>query len=268
MIDLMRARLFVEAHGSAIDLARLHALLDHQLPAAIPTELKALQNNDGGFALAFNPGRPSALSPTAYALTWLRDLNLAASTEAQRALDFIAQRQTPRGLWRENPALQVYNPPPWMDPESPAADVYTTAQCASALATFSDAYELEVEQAVAWLQTQQSRDGLLIGFKAHSSWLAVPAFAAALEHDTRSTRRLIGGLGELLSSDWDAAMLAWLLQALLDGGYTRRTQLVNRAWQMLQSAQQPDGSFAAEDEDAVLTTLQAIDVAQRITIGA
>ena len=60
-------------------------------------------------------------------------------------------------------------------------------------------------------------------------------------------------------------MLGWMLQSLLDAHYTRRTELLNRAWLMLNDAQQSDGSFAAEEgEDPVQTTLQALDVARRL----
>lgn len=263
-IDLARARTFVETNGSALDRARLYALMDGSAPSAVPAELRALQNDDGGFAIGQTPGQPSALSPTAYMLAWLRDLQLVESAEAQRALQYIQEHQTRRGIWRESQIVQQYNPPPWMDPESPAADVYTTALCASTLVVLGGD-EIAAEQALSWLQTQQGRDGLLSGFKAHSTWLAVPAFAIVLDQETRATRRLVAGLGELLADDWTGAMLAWMLQSLLDGGYTRRTRLVDRAWAQLQSAQQPDGSFSADEgDDPIQATLQAIDVAQRI----
>lgn len=263
-IDIEAARNFVETHGTALDHARLHAVLDGITPDEVPEVIRTLQNQDGGIALGFEGGRPSALSSTAHVLTWLQELNLIDSPEAQRALEFIAQRQTPRGIWREDPALQAYHPPPWMDPESTAADVYTTAICASTLVV-TGYDELATEQAVDWLQTQQGRDGLLSGFKAHSSWIAVPGFATLLGHETRATRRLIAGLGQLLSDEWDSTMLAWMLQSLLDGGYTRRTEVVNRAWLLLNDRQQPDGSFGAEEGgDPVQTALQALAVAQRI----
>jgi prenyltransferase beta subunit len=265
-IDLKRARSFVETHGNAIDRARIAALFDNQEFDRVPSELQELQNEDGGFPVGMVAGRLSGLSPTCMALTWLRDLDLLNSDEAQRAIQFVVDRQTPRGIWRESPALQQYTPPPWMDPESPAADVYTTALCASTIITTSDD-ELPADLAVEWLQTQQARDGLLIGFRAHSSWLAVPAFAAIYGPETRSTRRLIAGLGAIFAPDWSAGMTAWMLQSLLDARYTRRTELVDRAWQQLRVVQQPDGSFGADEGDEpVQSTLQAIDVAQRMGV--
>lgn len=264
MIDTERARTFVQTHGDELAHLRLSALLNRKRPQTVPPSLAALQNSDGGFAFALTGGRPSALGSTASALAWLRDLQLTSSDEAQRALHFIEQRQSTRGIWRESADLQQFSPPPWMDPDSTAADIYTTALCASTLAVLGGD-ELAVDQAVAWLQTQQARDGLLDGFKAHSSWLALPAFTEIYGQETRTTRRLVAGLGAILDDGWPGSMLAWLLQCALDAGYTRRTELVDRAWRQLEQAQQADGSFTVDEgDDPVHTTLQALDVARRI----
>lgn len=262
-IDIERARAFVEAQGTAVDRARAAALRG-VVPNAVPDVIVALQNADGGFPIGLVPGRPSALSATGQVLMWLRDLKLVDTETGQHALAFVAGRQLPRGIWRERPEVALSDPSPWIDPDSTAADVYITALCANALAVLSDD-ELPVDLAVNWLQTQQARDGLLIGFRAHSSWLAVPAFERIFGQETRGTRRLIAGLGTILSDEWSSGILAWMLQSLLDARYTRRTELVNRAWMQLRDAQLPDGSFTVEDEeDRVQTTLQAIDVAQRL----
>ncbi len=263
-INIDQARAWIEQHGTALDRLRLTTLLGASAPEAVPDDIRALQNADGGFPVGLVAGRPSALSPTVYVLSWLRDLRLTDSDAARRAIAFIINRQTQRGIWRESREVQRFDPPPWMDPDSTAADIYTTALCAGALAVLSD-NDLPVDLAVAWLQTQQQRDGLLTGFRAHSSWLAVPAFAAIYGHETRATRRLIAGLGGILDDSWTGSMLAWLLQSLLDGGYTRRTELVNRAARLLESSQRPDGSFTVDEgDDPAHTILQAINVAQRL----
>jgi hypothetical protein len=264
MIDVERARAFVQTHGDDVQKMRLAALLDGKRPDVVPPSLGTLQNEDGGFPLSLHPERPSALSSTAYALAWLSDLQLINTNTTQRALHFIEQRQTTRGIWRESADLQRFNPPLWMDPDSTAADVYTTAICAGTLAVLGGD-ELAVDQAVAWLQTQQARDGLLVGFRAHSSWLALPAFTEIYGQETRTTRRLVAGLGSILDDAWPGSMLAWLLQCAVDAGYTRRTALIDRAWQQLERAQQPDGSFTVDEgDDPLHTTLQALDVARRI----
>lgn len=269
-IDIARARAFVEANGTPLEQARLLGLLEPQrLREASPPavdEFLALQQPDGSFPFDLVAGRPSAFSTTAYALYWLHELQQGDSPALRRAIEYLSDRQTRGGLWRESPALQAFNPPPWSDPESTPADIYTTALCAGALAIFSDD-ELPVDRAVNWLQTQQARDGLLTGFRMHSSWLSVPAFEKIYGQETRSTRRLIAGLGESLTKDWPGSMLAWMLQALLDAGYTTRTALLERAWDLLQNNQQSDGSFTIDEEDsAVQTTLSAIDVALRLSV--
>jgi prenyltransferase beta subunit len=266
-IDIARARTFVETQGTPLEQARLWGLLDPQRlrgtpPAAIDAFL-ALQNPDGGFPFDLVADRPSTLATTASALYWLHDLRLSDEAAAQRAIEFLSDRQTARGVWREQPEILAFDPPPWSDPASTAADVYTTALCAGTLAVLADD-ELPVDLAVNWLQTQQARDGLLVGFRAHSSWLAVPAFERIFGQETRGTRRLIAGLGTAFSDNWPASMVAWMLQALMSAGYTTRTSLVERAWNQLQTTQLPDGSFTVDEGDSpVQTTLTALDVALR-----
>lgn len=269
-INIARARAFVQGSGTPLEQARLLGIVEPQglreeSPAAV-SEFLALQHPDGSFPFDLVAGRPSAFSTTAHALYWLHELRQGDSPAMQRAIEFLSDQQTRSGIWRESPALQAFNPPPWSDPESTPADIYTTALCASALAVFADD-ELPVDRAVSWLQTQQARDGLLTGFRTHSSWLAVPAFEKIYGQETRATRRLIAGLGTSLSPQWPGSMLAWMLQALLDAGYTTRTSLVERSWELLQASQQPDGSFTIEEDDSVVqTTLAAIDVALRFDV--
>jgi prenyltransferase beta subunit len=240
-------------------------LLDGTVPRDVPPDLAVLQNPDGGFPYDLQTGRPSSLNHTSLVLQWLRDLQLGESEPANGAYAFILSRQTRRGIWREDPEIRAFDPPLWMDAESAAGDVYTTALCAGALLDHPNA-AVGVDRALAWLQTQQGRDGLLEGFKLHASWLAVPSFAELLGLEARATRRLVAGLGEALSDEWTPAMLASMLRCLLDAGYTLRTEVVSRAWLRLQALQQPDGSFAPEDEgeSAVSVTLTALGVAHRL----
>ncbi len=263
-MDLERARLFVAQHGTPIERARLHALLDDVAPRQAPPELTALQNPDGGFPFEFQSGNPSALYHSALALDWLRDLGQHQSETARGVYAFIRSRQRRRGLWRESDELRRFELPLWMDPESTAGDVYTTALCGAAVIPSGEG-DLAADRAVAWLQTQQGRDGLLHGFKLHASSLAVPVFAHILGQEARATRRLVGGLGEALGPEWTPPMLANLLRRLLDAGYGPRTRVVARAWEMLQGMQEADGSFSPGDEpeSATSATLLAIGVARQ-----
>ena len=263
-MDLQRARAFVETHGTPIERARLHALLGGG-QATLPPELAGLQNPDGGFPYGLQIGRPSTLNHTALALGWLVDLGQAEGQVARGAYAFLHSRQTLGGIWRESQDLPQDDLPLWMDPESAVADVYTTALCAATLLDDEQA-ELALHRAVGWLQTQQGRDGLLHGFRLHASWLAAPVFAQILGDEARPTRRLIAGLGRALTPEWTASMIAEMLSRLLQAGYTPRTEVVARGWELLQGAQEADGSFASEDgvEGAVAATLRVLDVARRL----
>lgn len=263
--DPQLARAFIAQHGTPLERARLAAREQKGAPHDVPPELAALQNPDGGFPYELQTGRPSALNHTALALQWLQELRLSGSATAGGAYAFLLSRQIRRGIWRESTDLQAFSLPLWMDPESAAGDVYTTALCARTLLGRPDA-DLALDRAVAWLQTHQGRDGLLEGFKAPASWLAVPVFAHLLGHDARATRRLVAGLGAALSDEWTPAMLAGMLRSLLDAGYNLRTELVSRGWTLLQTQQQPDGSFAPDEgtESAADVTLMVLDVARRL----
>ena len=263
--DRERARTFVRRHGSPIEQARATSLLDDRPPAEAPPELALLQNPHGGFPFELVAGQPTTLNHTALVLRWLKELRQAESETAKGAFAYVLSRQTRRGIWREGPDIRTLPIPLWMDAESTAGDVYTTALCAGTLVGRAGA-ELALDRALVWLQPQQGRDGLLEGFKLPASWMGVPVFVEQLGHEARPTRRLVAGLGAALSPEWTTGMLAEMLSHLLDAGYEIKTEVVARAWEMLQTMQQPDGSFAAaeEEESAAGITLTALDVARRL----
>lgn len=268
-MDIRIAQTFIEQNGSPIERIRLAALISRQPLHAIPTELAVLQNEDHGFPYELRPGAPSALYQTATLLQWLYQLGLDDMPASRNAAAFLTSHQTSRGIWRESRELQSLLPPPWMDPDSTDADIYTTAYCAATLALY-DPTSLFLDRAANWLQSQQGRDGLLHGWKFHASWLTVPVFAAIFGQEARATRRLIGGLGRAINGEWPPSMLASLLMWLLEGGYTMRTDIVAHAWVLLRDAQAPDGSFATEEgmDDTVEATQTALAVALRLRDAA
>jgi hypothetical protein len=264
-IDIQKGREFVQTHGTPIERARLAALLDGLRPAAIPPELHALQNPDGGFPYMLIAGQPSTLNHTAKVLEWLADLGLDNDPVAGGAIAFLRARQTLGGIWREDRMLQHEDLPLWMDPDSTAADVYTTALCGAAL--FKDETAIiQIDRAVTWLQTQQGRDGLLPGFKLQASAMALPVFENLLGDASRHTRRLVAGLGRALTPDLDGGLLAELLFRLRQAGYGFHTEVVVRAWDLLQASQAPDGSFTSEEpeEAPIAATIRALDTAHSI----
>ena len=262
-LNIRQAQTFIELHGTATERARMEALRGSGTDTVMPPELAALQNPDGGFPYGFQAGEPSTLHHTCQVVDWLEDLGQTTSQSAIAAYAFLRSRQTLGGIWREDPALRRDDLPLWMDPDSTAADIYLTALCAATLLRDEDA-SIGVDRAVVWLQTQQGRDGLLQGFKLHASWMAMPAFAEMLGQEARPTRRLITGLGKALTPEWAASMIAEMLRRLLDAGYSLRTEVVARGWELLQQAQQPDGSFESEEapEGAVAATLAVLQVAR------
>lgn len=263
-IDIKKGRAFVQEHGSPIERARLATLLDEARLTTVPPELQLLQNPDGGFPYQLEAGQPSALNHTTLALEWLADLGLDDDPVAGGARAFLRARQAYGGIWREDRALQHEDLPLWMDPDATPADVYTTALCASALLG-DDATIIQIDRAVSWLQTQQGRDGLLHGFKIQASTIALPVFADLLGEEARPTRRLVAGLGRALTPEWDAGLLAQLLFRLRQAGYGFHTEVVARAWDLLQAAQIPDGSFTTEEpEGNMAVTIRALDIAYSV----
>lgn len=265
-MNIATASAFLQAQDSEIVQARLTALQTRRA-GTLPVALLAAQNSDGGWPYAGVTGRPSSLHETVTVLEWLADVGQIETLAATRSLAFLVQQQSKRGIWREATTLVPFGLQPWMDPESTAADIYTTALCASAVAQWSE-HDLAVDRAVYWLQSQQGRDGLLAGFRLHSSWLALPAFVQALDATARATRRIVGGLGEALDPAWTGSMLARCLRTFLAANYTTHTPIVARLWTQLQEAQLPSGAVTVEEgEDQIEATLHAVAVALQLTKG-
>ncbi|GAC1359725.1 MAG: hypothetical protein NVSMB42_19140 [Herpetosiphon sp.] len=262
-MDLQAAITFVATRGTALDKERLAGITERQRQQGLPAALEAARNQDGGWALGLVAGQPSALHTTVLALEALIDIG-AAREVVQPGLTFLQGRHQPRGVWREVQELKAFSLPPWADPELPAADVYTTALCAGALVAAGGS-TLAVDRAVVWLQTQQGRDGLLPGWKLHSSWLALPAFAQSLGIDSRATRRLYGGLSNGLSDEWTGGMIVGCLEAVLQASYDDTGTLTQQLMSMLATKQDATGGFeAGEDEQPVDVTLQAVRVLTRL----
>lgn len=255
---------FIQSSPDLLIRARFMALSEAApAPETVINALAATQNADGGWPLEGIAGRPSTLHDTCRMLTNLIELDEVESAPAQRARAFLVGKQLPRGWWRESGQITQYNPPMWMDAEADAALPYTTALCAATLAA-TDAELLAVDQAVAWLQGQIAPTGLLPGFRIHATAWAIPAFTAISHRESRSVKRMVGGLGDLLSPEWDASSLGLVLTALSQAGFPRATKLVERGLKLLTPLQAPDGSWPDEDGQADANlTLQIIRAARR-----
>ena len=263
-MDLALATNYIKTRGDWVVQARL-AALTKAVPASdlVLQALAAGQNPDGGWPLRGVAGRPSSLYDTCRFVSALLELDEGESEMALRARAFLVARQHVRGWWRESAALAPFDPPLWMDANSDAAMVYLTALCAATLAA-TEAELLALDQAVAWLQGQIAPTGLLPGFRIFATAWAIPAFTAIAHRETRSVKRMLNGLGALLSPEWDASSLGTLLAALSQAGFPPELREVERALKILTRLQQPDGAWLDEDEkpDAHLT-LQIMRAARR-----
>ncbi len=263
-MDLALATNYLRTRGDWVVQARLAALTKAvPAPEMVLQALAAGQNPDGGWPLDGVAGRPSSVYDTCRFLTSLLELDEGESDMALRARAFLVARQHPRGWWRESAELAPFEPPLWMDAESDAAMVYLTALCAATLAATNEEL-LALDQAVAWLQTQIATTGLLPGFRILATAWAIPAFTAIAHRETRSVKRMLNGLGALLSPEWDAPSLGTLLAALSQAGFPAELREVERAMKVLTRLQHPDGAWLDEDDkpDANLT-LQIVRAARR-----
>lgn len=263
-MNIAQAINFIQTRGDWVLQARLAAITS-AAPALdlVLNALTAGQNPDGGWPLNGTAGRPTSLYDTCRFLSWLNELDEGGSEMAERARALLVARQSPRGWWRESQDLLPFNPPLWMDAESDEALVYTTALCAATLASY-DENPLEVDQAVNWLQGQIAPTGLLPGFRIEATAWAIPAFVANGHRETRSVKRMLMGLGKVLSPEWDAPTLATMLTGLSQAGFPRATREVERGLALLGDLQRPDGGWNDGDgkPDAQLT-LQIIRAARR-----
>jgi hypothetical protein len=265
-MNIANAIRFVQSSSDPVMRARLAALTEAApAPEAVIETLAAQQNPDGGWPFGGVAGRPSSLYDTCQMLISLIELDEVGSEPAERGRAFLLAQQSPRGWWRESARLIEFDLPMWLNPEIEGALVYTTAVCASTLAGTDDAEDLlAVDQAVGWLQAQVSTNGLLPGYRAFSTAWALPAITAIAHRESRTVRRMVGGLGDLLSAEWDAPMIGMLLAGLSQAGLPRATKVVERALSMLTSLQRPDGAWPDENGAAdVNLTLQIVRAARR-----
>src|SRR5690348_17221456 len=105
-MDQEAAATFVDHHGTPFERARLAVLRSGHSPEDVPPELLALQNDDGGFPYALQPGAASTLYHTATVLQWLYHLHLETAAATGGAIAFLQSCQSPRGIWRERREVQ------------------------------------------------------------------------------------------------------------------------------------------------------------------
>lgn len=268
-MNLQTAIDYVQSSDDPLLQAQLAAALEGA-PASdtVVALVSERQNADGSWPYRNQVGSPPSLHETCRWLHTLAALDEAWNESAAHASAWLRDQQRPRGWWRETEALTQYDPPLWMHPESDDATIYTTALCANTLALIGEDEDLlAIDKAVTWLQPQIASNGLLPGFRIHATALALPAFVAIGHAETRPVKRMLRGLSDALSDEWDTPMPALALAALAQAGFRRDARLVQRILNLLSLRQQPDGAWHNEDErpDAALT-LQIVRATRRAGI--
>lgn len=253
-MQLSAAIAFVQAHGSAIEQARLAYLLHGAAPAPeIIGSVFAGQRPDGGWAPFWAPDY-SSLDTTCYRLAQAEPLGLITTTAAGgRALDLLRDRQRADGAWQENPPSDV-KLPPWLTPDDPATICYLTANSGLWL-TLRPRDAQACERAAAFLET--SLQGLTVIDPPHIAWLA-----AALWYACRKINRAEQALQQLAIQhpQLSAGALAWAMTSLHIAGVPSAHGFITRSAQQLDALQRADGGWSSADGAArdVHVTLEAM----------
>lgn len=286
LFNVARARAFVLAHGSAVDVARLEGLLGRTEPErGVVRELEGLQNPDGGFpggqesggpssagqqpgdlssaeqqpdglgAVGPQSAGPSSIAATCEVLAQLRDIPpLAGSPMASRAVAFLRRSQGVDGSWSE----------PGAEP------AYLTARAAYALAVMEPDHPDPIRRAGKWLH--RALAGGAEGTSADGGECAAADGAESVASPTLFLAAAVWGhTGEAGAQDSVHALLerreltapelaGWLTTFAELGLAARHMALALRLLERLAGMQQPDGSWPGGEGSSVEATLAALRV--------
>jgi hypothetical protein len=129
MVDLDAAIGYVVAHGDAVDRARLSWLCAGVAPPEdLLDKAEMGQARSGGWP-AFWGGDIASIDATCFRLAELDDLGALDRPAARRAVEWIASRQRPDGMWEEDESLAA-SAPVWARPGDPEARLYLTTTAA------------------------------------------------------------------------------------------------------------------------------------------
>jgi len=256
MADLDAAIGYVVAHGDAVDRARLAWLRSGIAPAPeLLDKVEMGQSADGGWPATWGGGVAS-VDATCFRLAELDDLGALDRPAAQRALEWLAKRQRPDGMWEEDASLAGVAPP-WAQPGDDEAKLYLTTvagfwlavadptQHATIIARAAEAFRASLRPDGTWpsfLVTGWHGCALLY----HLGW-----FYESAQIQVALNERV---------PDMSAADTAWLAAALRRVGMSKEDWLLETAARRLAETQRSDGGWESDDGDAfnVHTTLTAI----------
>lgn len=263
VIDLDRAVGFVRTRGSAIEQARLAAILWGGKPdKSVLEQIATLQRDDGGFACWTKEF--SSVCDTVYVLTWLDDLGIRTGAMVDRAFGCLIERQLPDGGWDEVEQLRTVEHPPFLEPGKESTRVWLSAYCGHWFVRFGRAGPPEAKACpVRYLEARVQAEGLLAGGQLRATWDALVLFHHHPGPESDLFRRTLGAIRREFSPEkWEGNYLAWLGCCLRDAGLAAAHPLVRRCVSELCSKQRPDGSWDSEDGEphAADATVQVLRV--------
>jgi hypothetical protein len=223
-----------------------------------------MQNADGGFPFAMQPGNLSTVNETTVALWWLEELGLLISPTAHFAFDFLISNQQAGGYWDENPRLAKYELPPWIKLGDLYTQLYLTAYAAYWLAAAGKLAHPTFRKALHFLIQNQDETGKYIGYP-HTTWIATGVCLMAGKPYAGVASQGLKALSRRPVAEWEDSQLAWALDCLSRGGLPKTESFISACLNELNRRQKVNGSWASEDGEggAVGATIQAIKVLKR-----
>jgi hypothetical protein len=269
VVDIDAAIGFVVAKGDAVDRARLAWLRAGLKPEPeVLTKAEIGQTPEGGWP-AFWADHVASVDATCFRFTELDDLGALDRPAARRALDWLANRQRPDGMWEEDRSL-AGSAPPWATPGDPEARLYLTANAAFWLTVAGPqartagpldsraggAYAGVVAKGAQAMANSLRPDGSWPSFLV-TGWLG----AAVLYRQEMfyEAARIQMVLADRLP-DMSPADTAWLASALRRVGVSDDERLLVAARRRLAETQRSDGGWPSDDGEQfdVHVTLTAI----------
>jgi hypothetical protein len=270
MVDLDAAIGYVVAHGDRVERARLSYLRSGIAPPPeVLDKVETGQAPDGGWP-AFWAGDVASVDATCFRLAELDDLGALTRPPARNALDWLARRQRPDGMWEEDESL-AGSAPPWAQPGDAEARLYLTTNVAFWLTVAGSGKDqmgdlpLRIEDNEYGATITRAGEAFRASLRPDGTW---PSFlvtgwlgAALLYHLAwfYEAAQIQVNLRDRLP-DMSPADCASMLAALRRIGMSTNDLLLEAARRRLGETQRSDGGWESDDGEAfdVHTTLTAI----------
>lgn len=264
-MDIQQAITYIEAKGSAMETARLHAIVHATVPQPEVTQnFLGLQNDNGGFPYQFVSGNLSTLNETTVALWWMEELDLLSSPAASKAFEYLLSVQAQDGSWDEDPLIAQYDLPPWIQLGDQKTRLYLSAYGSYWLALGGYTRSPAFRKALHFLIRNQDGSGKFYGY-LHTTWIAAGVMLMAGERYASVADKAIQALAARTLEDWADSQIAWALDCLSRGGLPMSHPFVDQCLKELLPRQKLDGSWASEDGEAyaVSATIQVMKILKR-----